>query len=1004
MMLLFLAGILQLKFPSAESIFHNKVDFQNPEYTYTYKKMVSYFFFLVHLIHESQNVSLFHNLASAILDAKLSLKWYSMSPFDCLLLAQFLAWCDSSLKLLNLRACGLTCQSLEIMHRVILEQHHGTTQIEEVDLSHNPMTKLSLLSSLPVFKHTRKFKIHGLLCSEGVSPEQVELHCLLNIRHLTTLEIALKEYSKEGYTLLSGKFSDALRKTTELQLVQLQNANIDSQNALCIFRSLKHNTSLEELDLSENSQLAEGDSEAVGCAIEKMLKVNKTLKVLNLNGCNITDPIVKHILTGLTKNTSLVTLNMRSPKLSAYCAVSLFQQMTTYPTLSITVGEVNILAVGRVKMDRGCLWYIMGDCIPVNCVEFFRALNDCGLKIPKLNVLDLTDQTAEHFAVALAECRSVQALKLEYCNISSTGAMSIFRSIEHNTRLEELDLSENSQLAGGDNEAVGCAIERMLNVNKTLKVLNLSSCNITDPVAEHVVTGLTKNTSLVTLAIRSSILSIKCAVSLLHQATTHPTLTTVGEINVLGVGRIGIDSGSIWCVMAQAIPENCEEFFRALNDSGMKVSKMIVQDLTDQTAKHFAVGLAESQSVQALKLEHCNISSAGAASIFRSLVHNTSLEELDLSGNSQLAEGDSEAVGCAIERMLNVNRTLKVLNLTDCRLKNKVVSYFANGLAQNHSVRKGILRSNNIGSTGAVSVFRSLEHNTSLEELDLSGNSQLAEGDSEAVGCAIERMLNVNRILKVLNLTDCRLKNKVVSYFANGLAQNHSVRKGILHSNNIGSTGAVSIFRSLEHNTSLKVLDLSGNSRLAEGDSEAVGCAIEGVLNVNRTLKVLNLSECEVTDPIVKHILTGLMKTHHFVTLKMRSPTLSGSCAVSLFQQMNTHSTLRRVLVGEVNVLGVGRVKMDRGNLWCVMGNLVPENCVEFFRVLNDSCMTVSMLNVVDLTDQTAEHFAVGLAESQSVQTLKLKHCNITSAGAVSIFRSLEHNTSLKELDLSENW
>ena len=31
-----------------------------------------------------------------------------------------------------------------------------------------------------------------------------------------------------------------------------------------------------------------------------------------------------------------------------------------------------------------------------------------------------------------------------------------------------------------------------------------------------------------------------------------------------------------------------------------------------------------------------------------------------LSGNSQLSEGDSEAVGCAIERMLNVNRTLKV--------------------------------------------------------------------------------------------------------------------------------------------------------------------------------------------------------------------------------------------------------------------------------------------------------------------------------------------------------
>ena len=156
----------------------------------------------------------------------------------------------------------------------------------------------------------------------------------------------------------------------------------------------------------------------------------------------------------------------------------------------------------------------------------------------------------------------------------------------------------------------------------------------------------------------------------------------------------------------------------------MKVSKLNVRGLSDQTAEHFAVGLTESQSVQALKLKNCNISSAGAVSIFRSLEHNTSLEKLVLSENSELSEGDSEAVGCAIERILNVNKTLKVLNLSSCGLDTRV----------------------------ATDIFRSLEHNTSMEKLDLSDNSELAEGDSEAVGCAIERMLNVNTILKELNL------------------------------------------------------------------------------------------------------------------------------------------------------------------------------------------------------------------------------------------------------------
>ena len=232
-----------------------------------------------------------------------------------------------------------------------------------------------------------------------------------------------------------------------------------------------------------------------------MLNVNRTLKVLNLSGCQVTDPIVKHILTGLTKNTSLVTLDMRSSTLSVSCAVSLFQQMTTHPTLSITVGEVTVLGVGRVRMDRGSLCCVIGDLIPENCVEFFRALNNSGLKVPAWNVQDLTDQTAEHFTVGLAESQLVQALKLKHCYIRSTGAVSIFRSLEHNTSLEILDLSENRQLAEGDSEAVGCAIERMLNVNRTLKSLNLCHCTLDTTVNYHIAAGLAHNASLVELNI-----------------------------------------------------------------------------------------------------------------------------------------------------------------------------------------------------------------------------------------------------------------------------------------------------------------------------------------------------------------------------------------------------------------------------------------------------------------------------------------------------------------------
>ena len=253
-------------------------------------------------------------------------------------------------------------------------------------------------------------------------------------------------------------------------------------------------------------------------------------------------------------------------------------------------------------------------------------------------------------------------------------------------------------------------------------------------------------------------------------------------------------------------------------------------------------------------------------------------------------------------------------------------------------------------------------------------------------------MLNANRTLKLLNLSGCGLTSEVATSLANGLAQNCSLINVVLHSNNIGSIGAVNIFRSLEHDTRLDKLDLSKNWELVEGDSEAVGCAIERMLNVNRTLKVLHLSACKVRDPIVKHILTGLTKNTSFLTLDIGSCTLSGSCAVSLFQQVTACPTCTlRIHVPEVDVVGVGRVKMDKGTIWCAVSDTVPENCMDLFRALNENVVKVSNLIVQDLTDKTAQHFAAGLAESQSLQALKVKHCNISSAGAVSLFRSLEY-------------
>ena len=156
----------------------------------------------------------------------------------------------------------------------------------------------------------------------------------------------------------------------------------------------------------------------------------------------------------------------------------------------------------------------------------------------------------------------------------------------------------------------------------------------------------------------------------------------------------------------------CVRFFRVLNQSHME-QYLSVKGLMYQTVEPFTVGLAESTSLKVCDFSNVNeINSSGAVRIFTWLQHNTSLEELDLSRNSHLTEDDSEAVGRAIERMLTVNRTLKGLYLSHCGLNDAVGRHIVSGLSNNASLRKLVLSWNYIRSTGAVRIFKLLEHYT----------------------------------------------------------------------------------------------------------------------------------------------------------------------------------------------------------------------------------------------------------------------------------------------------
>ena len=570
----------------------------------------------------------------------------------------------------------------------------------------------------------------------------------IGLQNLSILleDSAASTLTAEGWTCLFKTLNQKTLMKVRLSLmnnIRSLSSGLTSSAAVSIFTLLEYNTTLEELDLSRNEQLTKGDAEVVTYSLERMLTVNKGIKILKLHQCGVCDQIGKQIGVGLTGNKSLRVLTISHGSIHSGSAVSIFTSLQHNSFL-----EELDLSRNKQLME--------GDSEAVGCALERMLTANRGISVLMLTLCGIGDKIGRNIGMGLAGNKTVKVLNVSNNNINSSGAVSIFTALGNNTSLEELDLSRNEQLTEGDAEAVGYSLERMLIVNKGIKILKLYQCGV-----------------------------------------------------------------------------------------------------CDQIGKQIGVGLTRNKSLRVLNISHSSIHSGGAVSIFTSLQCNSSLEELDLSWNWYLTEDDSEAVGCAIERILTVNKRIQIMKLQQCGICDQIIKKIGVGLVGNKSLRVLNVSHGSIHSDGAVSIFTSLISNSSLKELDLSWNWFLTETDGEAVGCTLERMLTVNTGIQTFKLAHCRISDYIVKKIGMGLGGNKSLKLLDISWNSIHSDGAVCIFTVLEHNTSLVELDLSQNEQLMD-DCEAVGCALEKMLTVNRRIQTLKLHQCGNSDNIGRKIGVGL--------------------------------------------------------------------------------------------------------------------------------------------------
>ena len=210
--------------------------------------------------------------------------------------------------------------------------------------------------------------------------------------------------------------------------------------------------------------------------------------------------------------------------------------------------------------------------------------------------------------------------------------------------------------------------------------------------------------------------------------------------------------------------------------------------------------LQSTHSLERLDIDQNNLSSESVASIITGLSHNNSLRTLDIA--------DSHFSMANTLHLSSLLREHSKCTLTSLRLRNCHIS-----------------------SEGAVELATALCKNTTLRELDLSGNpiGEHVEGVT-----AVATMLVENKSRTRLGLEDCHISGQGAGELASALCKNSTLQYLNLDRNPIGVEGASSMSDMLQYNTSLTWLYMCDDSVGEEGV-----CQLMSSVKYNQTLERL---------------------------------------------------------------------------------------------------------------------------------------------------------------------
>ena len=809
---------------------------------------------------------------------------------------------------------------------------------------------------------------------------------------------------------------------TELQTLTLCHSNLQETGAAEIFKYLSV-SSLHKLNINHN----EINEQAVD-AIAQLLSQISELEELDLSCNNLQVTKFVKLLSEVQYTASFMRLNISNNGLNDKAARGIATFLShNHQVKELDLSYNNLQAAGAIVICSG-----------MSNSQSLTKLNFCNNNI--------SDEAANHIAVVLFQNTSVEELDLSYNNLGALGSLHVIRNmikmsdlmklnicsigiteiaaddivnvLNNNNKLEELDLSHNNIKAAG-----ATIIFKKTSIMNLLK-FNISYNNITDDV-EDIETFLSMNTKLQEL-------------DLSHNHLQAASATKICNTSLTKLTYFNLSHNKIVCTSANDIGAflSCNTKLQMLDLSGNDLQELGHESIF----KNVQFTLS---SLSSLKISHIN-NAANELATF--LLHNTSLQEFDLSYNSA---SDFVNIFNGMRNILN----LKTISISHNTITDDAANTLANVLSHNIKLQNINLSYNNLSSSGMVCIFKEMKnivtleiinishnmitdeateiiatvlfHNHKLQSLDLSSNYFTPKGL-----VIIFDHLKSAMYLRKLNISCSEITARVSCVIATVLSHNSKLMELDISNNLMQTSGSATILNSLRHTSNLKILYINGNMI-----TDAAADDIAVVLSLNPQLEELDISCNNLQTAGIIKILESIKHTRTLTKLNIAHNMVTDEATAYVVDVLSNNNNLKELNLGHIYLKNttsyassqLTNLKLTNFNKLDFSGNIINEKLIHFLshctnlKVLDLSCTNLQNSGCIQILDRldifnlttfnisgndvithVADNIGAFLSKNDKLQDLDLSCNNLQESGIRKILNSI-NISNLRSLNISNN-